>query len=408
MNDSELKELLFRIGARCNIEQYSLLKRCSENRNITEWNNWRRDNPKKEIWLSGADLLDAHLKGVDLFEAHLEGAYLIKTHLEGAFFQRAHLEGAIAPLAHLKSADLINAHLEGAELFQAHLEDAKLGGAHLERAELSHAHLEGANLKEAHLEGARLKNAHLEGSHLYRTHLQRAKLIGTNLEAVTLQEARLQGACFDSAIVNGRTLIRECHIDRKTDFTGVGLDSARVEPRLKQLLKYNIRRIGWNKWYKDHRLLKLLVLPFWKMSDYGRSTGWIICTFFGLALLFAVIYWVWGLIWHPGIVANLFQDEQGPIPTWLVFFRAVYFSIVTMTTLGFGDMYANARSLAGHVCLGIQVLLGYVLLGALVTRFAVLFTAGGPAAKFADEKTIRQRLAQVLRGCAKLFRRRKG
>jgi len=33
----------------------------------------------------------------------------------------------------------------------------------------------------------------------------------------------------------------------------------------------------------------------------------------------------------------------------------------------------------------IQVILGYVLLGALVTRFAVLFTAGGPAGKFAKE-----------------------
>ncbi len=32
----------------------------------------------------------------------------------------------------------------------------------------------------------------------------------------------------------------------------------------------------------------------------------------------------------------------------------------------------------------LQVILGYVLLGALVTRFAVLFTAGGPAGKFSD------------------------
>ena len=32
----------------------------------------------------------------------------------------------------------------------------------------------------------------------------------------------------------------------------------------------------------------------------------------------------------------------------------------------------------------IQVLLGYVMLGALVTRFAVLFTAGGPAGEFRD------------------------
>ena len=68
------------------------------------------------------------------------------------------------------------------------------------------------------------------------------------------------------------------------------------------------------------------------------------------------------------------------------FWRALYFSVVTMTTLGFGDIAANPDSWAGQTLLMLQVILGYVLLGALVTRFAVLFTAGGPAGRFADEK----------------------
>ena len=57
-----------------------------------------------------------------------------------------------------------------------------------------------------------------------------------------------------------------------------------------------------------------------------------------------------------------------------------------MTTLGFGDIAANPDSWAGQLLLMAQVIFGYVLLGALVTRFAVLFTAGGPAGKFSDEK----------------------
>ena len=57
-----------------------------------------------------------------------------------------------------------------------------------------------------------------------------------------------------------------------------------------------------------------------------------------------------------------------------------------MTTLGFGDMFANAQSIWGHILLTFQVILGYVLFGALITRLAVLFTAGGPAGKFADEE----------------------
>lgn len=66
------------------------------------------------------------------------------------------------------------------------------------------------------------------------------------------------------------------------------------------------------------------------------------------------------------------------------YFPATASAIVVM--FGFGDMYANPQSISGHFLLTFQVILGYVLLGALVTRFAVLFTAGGPAGKFENEK----------------------
>jgi len=49
-------------------------------------------------------------------------------------------------------------------------------------------------------------------------------------------------------------------------------------------------------------------------------------------------------------------------------------------------MYARAQSICGHILLSLQVILGYVLLGALVTRFAVLFTAGGPAGEFTKKE----------------------
>jgi hypothetical protein len=52
-----------------------------------------------------------------------------------------------------------------------------------------------------------------------------------------------------------------------------------------------------------------------------------------------------------------------------------------MTTLGFGDMYAKSGSWFGHILLVFQVLMGYIMLGALVTRFAILFSGVGPAQK---------------------------
>ena len=113
---------------------------------------------------------------------------------------------------------------------------------------------------------------------------------------------------------------------------------------------------------------------FWLMSNYGRSTWWIILSFFGFAFLFATIYRLW-----PHFVAF---NGKADITEFNSFLHAFYFSVVTMTTLGFGDIAANPDSHLGQILLMVQVLLGYLMLGALVTRFAVLFTAGGPAAKF--------------------------
>ena len=45
------------------------------------------------------------------------------------------------------------------------------------------------------------------------------------------------------------------------------------------------------------------------------------------------------------------------------------------------DMHASPTGYAGYILLSIQVLLGYILLGALITRFSVMFNADGPAQK---------------------------
>ncbi len=432
-------------------EQYQMLQRCSEKRDMTEWNQWRQQHKHVDVLLEGAelkgafleraslkgaclkeaDLREAHLEGANLNGSHLQGAHLTGAHLKGAYFYRANLEGAYVNNAALEGADLTDASLEGAylrranlrnaklrgtclkraDLLQTHLEGANLEGAHFEGADLSDSHLEGAVIATAHLEDANLSGAHLEAADLTRAHLEHANLMYTNLkdavvkythlERAFLVEANLQGARFEQAIVDGATSLWNCHVDRHSDFRGVGLEGIRIDPGTKQLLQYNVRRMNWEAWYEDqHWLLRWAVGKFWNISDYGLSTERIITTFFKWTLVFAVIYYLWGFIDyyfvgirdHPGIVSQLFvlENSREPVPQYLVPFRAVYFSIVTMTTLGFGDMYANPhsflRGLSGNVLLALQVILGYVLLGALVTRVAVLFTAGGPAAKFANQK----------------------
>ena len=159
------------------------------------------------------------------------------------------------------------------------------------------------------------------------------------------------------------------------------------------LLESNIRRRHWHEWLeKQNILVQKIACWFWNLTDYGLSTKKIIKTFFRYVFIFAVIYYIWGLgdtrIWatrdHPGIIANLFVDSSGPIHWSQVPLRTLYFSVVTMTTLGFGDIHANPHSywfggLSGYALLSIQIIFGYILLGALITRFAILFTTGAPA-----------------------------
>ena len=301
-------------ATRIDEDQLRLIRQCILAGDATEWNEWRRLNPDVEIWLQGATLRPSPEGRPGLRGVNLEAAHLDRIDLSQTVLVRANLRGASMVGAHLPGAILVDADLSGGEL------------------------------READLRGANLRGADLRGA----------------------------GLSF--AKVDGETLVVTSLVDRSTDFTGVALDGARVDPGLKQLLQYSIRRKRWGHWYREHRVLAGPVGLFWLVCDYGHSTWRILVSFALLTLIFAAAYTVF-----PQCVAVNSVDYQGPL---LDFGHALYFSIVTMTTLGFGDVYANPHSHLGQFFLCCQVVLGYVLLGALVTRLAVLFTAGGPAAAF--------------------------
>jgi hypothetical protein len=130
-----------------NREQYDILKRCSQQKSIMEWNSYRADHPEIGIHLQNADLRKACLEGAKLNGADLEGA---------------RLEGADLFAADLKKANLCRANLEKANLWGATLCQANLDGASLVSANLENADLRGANLEKANLWGANLEEAIVE------------------------------------------------------------------------------------------------------------------------------------------------------------------------------------------------------------------------------------------------------
>ncbi len=257
-------------------------------------------------------------------------------------------------------------------------------------------YLDGVDLSNQNLSNIDLTNTYLRGAVFFRSNLAKANLIGASIQNAYMSASDLSGALLEDIdlrgtrargiAVDGQTLFFNCKVDNKTDLTGVGLANARIDPALRSRLEYNIRKIGWNKWYSEGSIFakvwkRLIVQPFWIMSDYGFSTSRLIKSFFLLAFIFALIYYIAGIIFYPGIIENLFVINGEPLDVRIVPLRAIYFSIVTMTTLGFGDIYTTSSSVLGHILLIMQVLIGYLLLGALITRLAIMFTEGGPSAK---------------------------
>ncbi len=321
---------------------------------VKVWNKWREE----EIWIK-PDLSNS------VIEENETGIIVFKV-------------GELNFTQHLIVSGIKGAR--GVDLSGINFSQTNLSGSFLNRANLHKA-----DLDEADMGGIFLVEADLREVQFYLTNLRNACLINTKLEKTCFTGAKLQGANLSWATVDGETLVDETvEVDRETYFELIGLDAMRIDPGIKQLLEYNIRRKKWEKWYQEHKFLRYIVKSFWQISDYGLSTKRVIAKFFKWAAVFALVYLFFEYSMQEGIVNNLSEVDGQQVQWWLVPIRAFYFSVVTMTTLGFGDMYAKFNSLLGHLLLTIQVLLGYMFLGALVTRFAVLFTAGGPAAKFTE------------------------
>lgn len=345
---------------------------------IQEWNK-RRDDGEEIPDLWGVDLRGANLHGVNLSEAQLTGARLEKAGLIGANLKAAnlssaYLEGTIFIKAHLENVILADAHLEGAILADAHLEGAILQVAHLEGARLGGAHLEGANLFLAQLAGAALDSAHLEGADLYGADLSNANVAGVTYDR---RRGRFQGirvaTCYGNAIFK-RDAQDQDYIE--TRYARIRADEVSLPHRINDLHEQDEgERPGphdnpsWEWTKKRLRLWQLTycepvrlayhktIMWLWARLDYGRSIWRVAVIASAVAALFGLVYSL-----SPGM---LYYDE-GRMDVNR--FTPFYYSIVTYTTLGFGDV--TPKTLAGQILVTFEVILGYVTLGLLISILA--------------------------------------
>lgn len=291
-----------------------------------------------EADLNDRDLSRLDLSHCDFFRAKLERANLKKSILRGAELAHADMRHAACYKADLEGAILQESDLEGADLSECQCRDCDFRGANLRGANLAGADLRGANLSHADLTGANLSGADVTGVKFHFTQLAEANV--THVRYGTFRQmvdnflgVRGVDQCYGSAL-----FVRDA---KDQDYIDTLHQSILDKPQ------GFVRRFD------------LLLFKAWGLIDHGRSLMKVSAYATVLAMIYGLIYLAdmtfgWGVM-----------DYSNSAQTW---FTPFYYSVVTYTTLGYGDVTAN--SLLGEMLVISEVIVGYFTLGLLLAILA--------------------------------------
>lgn len=290
--------------------------------------------------LSGMNLMGCDLSGADLSMANLQGARLTGANLRGAIFHRANI--ASAQFLGCDATDADFSEVEGAEAVfgSAELSGTNFFAAKMPEATFTQANLAGSDMRAANFEGARFRESKLVGADLSRT----------NMQGADLSEASLERAVFVDADLR-ETRLRHVKDFGETDW--IGVDIAGADFAGAYLVRRSIIDQNYLYEFKNRsRTSEIVYWIWWVTSDCGRSLmRWAMWTAL-VAVVFALAY-------------TTVSIDYGDYRTAL---SPLYFSLVTLTTLGYGDVLP--ASLPAQTLVLAEVVTGYVMLGGLLSIFA--------------------------------------
>ncbi|MDB4349520.1 pentapeptide repeat-containing protein [Omnitrophica bacterium] len=272
--------------------------------------------------------------------------------LSGADFTRADLSGANLFDANLSNADLLGADLRGSDLTGVNLSGADLTKANLAGARLWHANLTGAKLVEANLSDTDLWQTNLYNARLWRTDLSRAKSLTKNnfkhkiSRFITTYKVR----------EDGYIAAEETYRNLKRYFINEGRYNDASWASFKEKTMEKMRLKG----QRDPAYIPIAIMGL--LCGYGEKPQRIISSSLSIIVFYASVFY---------ILKSVAMAAGNSV---LNFGDYIYYSIVTFTTLGYGDIIPKISTPFRLLAVS-EAFLGAFLMGLFIFTLARKYSA---------------------------------
>lgn len=294
------------------------------------------------ISLVGHDLTDLNLSGYDLSGADLSRADLSRSNLSRVKMHRGNLRRA-----KLNGTEFSGADLRECVLNECIAERCGLGATNLQHASLISARMPYASLSRADLSNADCRAIDLTGARINEANLSGASFIRANMQKADLKASDVKGTSFELTDLSSSRLLTIKNFQKAN---WIGADIRDMDLRGAYMVRRHIADENYLYEFKTRSQYHKYLYYVWLItSDCGRS-------------LLRWAFWVMGFTVLFGFLYQLVEVDYGDHPTS---FSPFYYSVVTLTTLGYGD--AVPGSVGAQILAVIQALLGYLGLGGLLS-----------------------------------------
>ncbi len=251
----------------------------------------------------------------------------VKQHLEEYAQGGGMLRGIILSRAQLQGVDLVNNHKKiGYDFSYADFYHANLKSGHLFNINMQHASIMKADLRDANLNCANLEGTNMLGVKWTGSKFENVK-IGKKLKQETLAKHELKQSNQQASVdylEQAEEIYRDLrkHAEHEGIFTLSGyFIQKELTMRRLQLPRYSVKR----------NVSKMVDL----FCGYGEAPLRIIGLSMAIILVCAIIYAFTGLSFQDSVQAV--SAEHTLEHNLSLFASSLYYSVVTFTTLGYGD-----------------------------------------------------------------------